>query len=277
MTILTRLALGLLIAGLTISCSEQEKEPEAEAEANVEVNAGSETESDDILGTDVDLESAQVVLSDPSIGLQQKLEIKRMMSLSKMPPAKNAAYEAGISDLLESGAFDNVLEAGEIAPDFSLPNGKGTQVNLYEKLENGPLALVWYRGGWCPYCNLTLQAYSHLYNDFKKKGYDVIAISPEIPDSSYSTANELSLPFEVVSDQGNIIAEKYGLKYRVTDEVKEWYDRGFGMAKYNGEDSGTLPIAGTYIIGKNKQIIESYFLPDYRMRIEPGQILEALE
>ncbi|GAB5466857.1 MAG: peroxiredoxin-like family protein [Candidatus Kapaibacteriales bacterium] len=250
-----------------IGCGEK---GEADAETEVSEAETANTQGEQMVEVDPEnLENADIPLMD-------KLEMRKAESMAKMDPEKAQTYEMGIMKVAESGAMDRILPVGTKAPDFTLPNTEGGETKLSDKLSEGPVVLVWYRGGWCPYCNLTLQAYADKIDYFKAAGASLIAISPEMADKAVATDEKLSLPFDVVSDKGNKTADKYGLTFTVDPETKKWYDKGFGMANYNGDDSGKLPLAGTYVIGKDGKVLNAFFFHDYRMRVNPEDVLGTL-
>lgn len=186
-------------------------------------------------------------------------------------------YQEGLDAVAESGILDNALNVGDLAPDFALTNAAGERVQLSHYLKDGPVVLVWYRGGWCPYCNINLHYLQEELPNFKAQGANLIALSPELPDQSISTAEKLTLEFEVLSDIGNHIAKKYGVVYQLTDEVADIYITKFGLHEHNGDASSELPLAATYIINTDG-IIEYAFLDiDYRNRAEPSEITEFLK
>jgi peroxiredoxin len=150
-------------------------------------------------------------------------------------------------------------------------------VSISEYLKEGKVVLTWYRGGWCPYCNLTLRALQEELSNFKENGANLIALTPELPDNSMSTKEKHDLEFEVLSDIGNQVAEKYGIVFQLTDEVAEMYNQAFELNNHNGDQSNKLPLAATYVINENGEIIYAFLDADYRNRAEPSDITEFLK
>ena len=144
-------------------------------------------------------------------------------------------------------------------------------------MKKGPVVLTWYRGGWCPYCNLPLHALQEELPSFKALGASLIAISPELPDNSISTAEKNNLGFEVLSDVRNAVAKKYGIVFKLIEPVAESYNQGFGLNEHNGDQSNELPLAACYIIDTNGEVTYSFLDADYRNRAEPSEITKALE
>ena len=176
-----------------------------------------------------------------------------------------------------SGILENAKSLGDMAPDFTLKNTIGETVNLQEVLKNGTVVLTWYRGGWCPYCNITLRRLQEELPSFKAAGAQLIALTPEIPDSSLSTLEKNELDFEVLSDVGNVIGKKYGVVFTLTPEVAESYQKGFGLHSFNGDESNELPLGAIYVIKQDGTIAYAFLHPDYRNRAEPSKVLAALK
>lgn len=178
--------------------------------------------------------------------------------------------------LIDTGIIDNALNVGDTAPDFRLTNATGQTVSLYKMLESGPVVLFWYRGGWCPYCNLTLQYMQRYLPKFQEHGANMMALTPELPDSTLSTEQKHNLEFEVLSDIDNVVGKQYGVVYTLTDDVANAYNSSFGLSSYNGNDSNELPLGATYIIGTDAVIRYAFIDPDYRKRAEPDSLVQVL-
>ncbi|OEH91200.1 peroxiredoxin-like family protein [Bacillus solimangrovi] len=181
-------------------------------------------------------------------------------------------------DELENSTYGKGLRIGEKAPDFLLPNATGEQVQLSDALQNGPVILTFYRGDWCPYCNIELRAYQRILDDIHAQGASLIAISPQTPDNSLTTQEKNDLKFHVLSDKENKVASLFRLVYPLPDYLIELYkQRGLHIDKYNEEESWTLPVAATYIIAQDKTILFEFTKADYKARVEPSEVLERLK
>lgn len=209
--------------------------------------------------------------------LKSELDAKKAAFENKASEDKKKIYAEGLESLIKSGILNSAKNNGESAPDFKLKNAKGEEVSLSSYLKKGPVVLTWYRGGWCPYCNITLNRLQKKLPDFKSAGANLIAITPEIPDSSLSTSEKHGLEFEVLSDPGNKVAKEYGIVFKLTDPVADSYQKGFDLHSYNGDESNELPLPATYIIDTDGKIIYSFLDADYRNRAEPEDILGALK
>ncbi|MEO0483211.1 MAG: peroxiredoxin-like family protein [Planctomycetota bacterium] len=186
-------------------------------------------------------------------------------------------YERGITTVGASGVIETALEAGDRAPVFELPNATGAPVKSADLLANGPVIVTFYRGGWCPYCNIQLRAYQERLADFQSRGASLVAISPETPDHSLSTQEKNELGFEVLSDGGNRVANAFGIAYVLPQEVQDRFKGRLDLNKFNGDDSASLPLAATFVIAQDGTVAWAFVQEDYRERAEPDAIIEALD
>lgn len=186
-------------------------------------------------------------------------------------------YEDGVREVAESGILEQVIKVGDQAPEFELNNSNGDKVSLSDYLQKGMVVLTWYRGGWCPYCNLTLKALQNLLPDFKANGANLLTLTPELPDNSLSTTEKNALEFEVLTDLNLEVAKNYNLVFKLGKEVSDLYKKHFDLVVYNGNGSDELPLAATYIIDQQGIVQYAFASPDYRERAEPSEVLEALK
>lgn len=182
------------------------------------------------------------------------------------------------NDALRNSVAARAMRSGERAPNFRLPDARGGSVELDERLAHGPVVLVFYRGQWCPYCNLELRAYQQKLRQFAAMGATVIAISPQTPDNSLSTAEKNELAFPVLADVGLHVARAYGIAFDLPPELVELYQRQWqnDLVKWNGSGGWSLPIPATYMIAPNGRIELAQADPDYRDRLDPDAVLTAL-
>lgn len=186
-------------------------------------------------------------------------------------------YAEGIEAVRESGVTSEAINVGDRAPEFTLPDANGRPVSLSGVLAQGPAVVVWYRGGWCPYCNLTLKAYQERLGEIEAAGARLVAISPETPDHSLDTAQKNELAFTVLSDTGNAVARRYGVVFSLTGEVHENYNQNFRLDDWNGQKSGELPLAATYVIDRQGIVRYAFLDADYTARADPSEVLAALK
>ncbi len=186
-------------------------------------------------------------------------------------------FNKGVEEVRESGVLDKAINVGDQAPEFNLINAVGKYISLYDQLENGPVVLVWYRGGWCPYCNLQLQHIQSKLAEIHQAGGQVIAISPELPDKTLTTKERHLLEFQLLSDTGNKVADLYKLAYTVPDYVVDHYDLSSKLNEHNGDNENRLPLAVTYVIGRNGVVEYAFLDADYKNRATPEEIIAVLE
>lgn len=218
-------------------------------------------------------ESVQAAGAPP---LSEALGERRSQYQAKADDYTKRIYKEGIDAVASSGVLDRASKTGDTAPGFTLPDVDGEPVSLASLLEDGPVVLVWYRGGWCPYCNLTLRAFEQALPDITAAGGRLVAVSPELPDNTAETVKENGLEFTVLSDVGNIVAKQYGVVFTLTPEVHAKYDAAFGFDAHNGESTGELPLAATYVIDRDGTIRYAFLDADYTKRAEPSAVVEAL-
>ena len=209
--------------------------------------------------------------------LKSKLEEKKANFETKASFEKKKIYAEGIQNVADSGILESAINVGDQAPNFTLTNATGKNINLYDELKKGPVVLTWYRGGWCPYCNMTLHALQQELPNFNALGANLIALTPELPDNSISTAEINELKFEVLSDVGNVVAKEYGIVFELIKSVADSYNKSFNLLKYNGDDSNELPLAASYIIDTDGKVIYAFLDADYRNRAEPSKITKILQ
>lgn len=148
---------------------------------------------------------------------------------------------------------------------------------LDELLLQGPVVLTFYRGAWCPYCNLQLRAYQAILPQVAAWGARLVAISPQRPDNSLGTAEKNALTFDVLSDAGNEVARRYGLVYALPGELRDALRANDkALSTINGDESWELPVPATYVIGEDGRVLLASLHVDYRTRLEPEAMLAAL-
>ena len=222
--------------------------------------------------------AAEVAISEePAPTLAQQLQQQREKSAQKIPADVRRVMKQKTEELARSGLAEKSLKVGDKAPDFELPNATGKTVRLADLLQHGPIVVAFYRGGWCPYCNLELRALQKTLPEIEKHGAQLVAISPQTPDASLSTKQKDELTFQVLSDKHNAVARQFGLVFTLPQEIRAIY-KGFGhdLAARNGDDSFELPFPATYVIGKDRTIRFASVNADYTKRAEPSDILAAI-
>ncbi|GIZ14161.1 peroxiredoxin-like family protein [Capnocytophaga catalasegens] len=178
---------------------------------------------------------------------------------------------------LQAQDASKALKQGEKAKDFTLKNAKGESIRLYNLLEKGAVVLTWYRGGWCPYCNVALQKLQDELPQIKKQGATLVALTPEFPDYSLTTKEKNKLQFEVLTDVNNNVARSYGVVFTLDSKTTKRYEEDLQLSLHNGTNSSELPIPATYIIDKNGIIRYAYVNPDYKQRADAKVVVQELK
>ena len=189
-----------------------------------------------------------------------------------------AIMHKATAELIASGQADRALKTGGRAPKFTLPDTHGRLVSSADLLARGPLVLTFYRGIWRPYCNMDLQAIEAAADEIRALGASLVAISPQTAPNRRKSERENELSFPILSDHGNAVADEFGLRYRLPDELIAVY-KGFGndLTIGNGEDSWTLPMPARYVIGTDGVVAYAEVNPDYTRRPDPSELLPPLQ
>jgi peroxiredoxin len=218
------------------------------------------------------------MLLKATMSLKAELDAFRSEFMAQAPPEIRDAMVRADMELAASGTAQRALKAGDHAPDFNLPDARGGYVRLKGLLAAGQVVLSFYRGGWCPYCNLELRALQRALPEITRRGAALVAVSPQTPDESLSTAEKNALAFPVLSDGGSATAKSFGIAYDLAEELRPIYTRfGHALPEQNGDESWVLPIPATYVIDTDGTIALAYVDVDYRNRLEPTEILTALQ
>jgi len=196
----------------------------------------------------------------------------------KLPKTAMEIMDAATADLENNAAASHALQPGDIAPDFILPNVDGRSVRLYSELERGPVVLVFYRGGWCPFCNIHLRGFQKLLTEFKAAGAQVVAISPQLPDQSLTTQEKDDLDFPVLSDVGLYSAHAFGVAFELPKALLDLYaDFDVLLEDTNGvEGAQELPMPATFVIRADRTIAYAQVEADFTRRSEPLEILHLV-
>lgn len=192
-------------------------------------------------------------------------------------PAFDAISEAR-ENHVSTFRYDLAIQEGEVLPAFRLPNGLREEVDSADLLKEGPLLITFYRGGWCPYCNLALHDLQKHLDRFAAKGITLVAISPELPDSSLTTAEKHDLKFPVLSDVGNKYATKLSIVWKQPDSLRPIF-QGFGnsLEIRNGDDSFELPVPTTLLVDRRGVVRNRYIEADWAKRLDTKAALEWVD
>lgn len=209
--------------------------------------------------------------------LTQTLADAVAQSATRIPTEIREVMLDSNREIIATGIEGSALKTGDKAPDFALTSAKGETVTLSERLKDGPVVLIFYRGGWCPYCNLELRAYQQEMESFKALGASLIAVTPESPDNSLSTSEKNELSFDVLSDTGFEASDAFGLTFSFPEKLRGVYE-GFGLdiPATNADDAWRLPIPAAYVIAPDGTITLHHVDVDYTKRLDPQDALNAL-
>jgi peroxiredoxin len=194
-----------------------------------------------------------------------------------VPADVAAQMDRATMELAASQILAQVVAVGGQAPSFVLPNAVGKQVSLDQLLARGPVVISFYRGLWCPFCNLEQRALQQALSQITALGASLVAISGMTPDNSMSMVERLGLAYEVLTDVGLLVARRYGLVFELPEDLREAYSRmGHPIPQFNGTTEHTLPIAATYVVDNGGIVRFAYANPNYMHRADPADVLAAL-
>ncbi len=210
--------------------------------------------------------------------LKEELDARRAEFMRTAPAARIEAYQRSVDELAARDLVAKAVKTGERAPDFELRNARGEVVRLSRLVAGGPVVLTFYRGGWCPYCNLQLRAYQRALPLFRALGAVLVAVSPEAPDQTLSTAQKNALEFEVLSDVNGEAGRAFRLFFDLSAELRSFYvGGGIDLSEKHADGEWRLPVPATYVIAADGRVALAFVDPEYRNRLEPSQIVRALE
>jgi peroxiredoxin len=197
---------------------------------------------------------------------------------SQPPNEVMGAFAREQADLAAQGTPAGVIEVGATLPDADLLDPHGGETSLYDALGDGVSVLVFYRGAWCPYCNITLNTYqAELVPELARRNVALVAISPQAPDGSLSIQEKNELTFTVLSDPGNQLAKAAGILTAPSDQVRAaQLQLGLDLTAVNADGTTGLPMPATLIVDAGHAVRWVDVHPDYTTRSEPEQILAAL-
>lgn len=191
-------------------------------------------------------------------------------------PVINTMHRA-TAELIASGQAERALKAGDKAPAFTLKDPEGNAVSSEALLAHGPLVLSFYRGVWCPYCNMELQALEAVLPEIRTAGGSLVAISPQTAPNSRKSVRQNNLSFPILSDVRGEVAAAFGLRFALPDYLVELYKSlKNDLPAFNDDPAWTLPMPARYVIGPDGTILYAEVNPDYTRRPEPEEMLPAL-
>lgn len=207
---------------------------------------------------------------------EQIEELNRTLS-SQLPEEILEAFGKSVEALKTEKIEENSLKTGEKMPEFVLPDIHGNKVSSEELLKHGKLILAFYRGSWCPYCNLELKVLQDNWSRFKEKKAVLIAISPQSPDHSLAMAKKNHLEFYMLTDADNALAKKLGIAFQLQDFVLPYYKNlGIDLEEYHKNKENTLPVPAVFVIDENGYVIFRFLDVNYMNRIDIEELINVL-
>lgn len=171
------------------------------------------------------------------------------------------------------------LKVGAHAPDSTLMSLDGKEIKLSKVLGNKPTVLVFYRGSWCPFCNMHLADLARIEKDVRSKGYQIIAITPDLPSELNKTMDKHQMTYQLFSDSKAEAMKKFGVAFRLDDQTFAMYKDKYhiDLEKSSGEMHHILPVPSVFLINKSGKIIFAHSNPDYKVRLKGSEILKAID
>ena len=210
--------------------------------------------------------------------LTKQLKQLRDATMMRMPPAIIKTFENSLKAIERDQIKEKALPMGAVLPDFLLTDVNGNDFQLADVHHADFLVLNFYRGGWCPYCNMELREYERLKAGFSAVGANLIAISAEVPPLAAKTAQSNAITFPVLTDKDAQFMKKLGIVFSLDENSQKSYE-GFGIdfTKIHGNTHFELPVPAVYVIDRNSTVVFTHFEADYTTRIEPIDVLEAMK
>lgn len=210
--------------------------------------------------------------------LQRQLDAIRAQLDATVDPEILARLDRGVARLTSRDMFARALRRGAIAPDFVLPDQRGTLVTLAERLVQGPAVVVFMRGEWCPYCAATIQAWQSMYRLVEETGAAFLMVSPQSRERTVEMTRRRRLGYQILNDRRSRVATQFGIAYEIEGDYREFVQGDFDLdvGAYNGTLDWRVPVSATYVIDSDRRIALAHVNPDHRLRLEPEDALVML-
>jgi len=212
------------------------------------------------------------------VTIREQSEQLKAAAAQRLPADVVEVFDRSIQDFLDQGIPAGSVQAGDVLEEFTLDDAAGTPVGLDQIVGHGPAVIVFYRGGWCPYCNLALRTYQQeLLPQLAAFGARLVAISPQPPDESLSTVEKAGLGFTVLSDPGARLADRIGIAFEQADDVLAAQRKiGVDLTKVNAEGAVRLPRPTVLVVDQDRRVRFVDVQPDFTARTEVADIIAAL-
>ncbi|WP_445354184.1 peroxiredoxin-like family protein [Microbulbifer sp. EKSA008] len=212
------------------------------------------------------------------MSLQDKLDAFKEVFKQQAPEGAFEAFARSSRELAASGQVERSIKVGEKVPYFTLPDSEGNDLVLEELLAKGPVILTFYRGVWCPYCNIELQALEEVTAEIKARGATLVAISMQGPAESRKSQRDNKLSFPILTDQSGKLAEKFGIRWTLQPYVIEFHKVfKVELPTIHRDGAWNLPMPARYVIDTDGTIAYAEVNPDYTRRPEPSDLFPVLE
>ncbi|MBK8981325.1 MAG: AhpC/TSA family protein [Ignavibacteria bacterium] len=176
---------------------------------------------------------------------------------------------------LSAEDIDPILTGSKI-PDVTLADINGNAVELLKKVSEKPSILIFYRGGWCPYCNTQLSQIQEIDSELQNLGYEIIAVSPDRPEELKRSIDKNKINYTLLSDSSMNAGLKFGIAFKVADEIIEKYKTyDIDLEASSGMDHHLLPVPSVFILGTDGIVKFSYVNPNYKIRLDPDELMAA--
>ncbi|MGY2733771.1 peroxiredoxin-like family protein [Sphingomonas sp. UYP23] len=218
-------------------------------------------------------------LAKSGLPLQDKLDaLTSEFETNVAPSSVVEVLRRATRELIASGAQNRALRAGDVAPEFTLPDPDGNPVSSRALVASGHLVLTFYRGAWCLYCNFDLSALEGARSEIEARGATLVAISQQTAPNSRKSQRQNGLGFPILRDHGGVVAARFGVRWTMPAYLREVQQAlGADLAQFNGEDSWTLPMPARFVIARDGTIAYAEVNADYTRRPEPATIFPVLE
>lgn len=222
------------------------------------------------------LRDCRVISNNHPAGKIMHKLIAQLTAVFLLVISTTAMAEGNRQDIHASADLVQPLMVGMNAPDFNLKDAEGNEVRFRAREMEKPLVVSFFRGGWCPYCNLHLSEMRHAEEQLKEMGFDIWFISIDRPELLLDSLDQPDIGYTVLSDSSLEATRSFGIAFRVDDETnKRYLSYNIDLEKASGEKHHVLPAPATYIIGADGIINFAYINPDYKVRLHPDVLLAA--
>ena len=205
--------------------------------------------------------------------LAQQIDELNQNLAQQVPTEILTSFSQSIADIKKLQLEDNCIQLGEIFPNFKLQNTTNQVVELNDLLQKGPVIISFFRGSWCPYCNLELRALQQKLNSLENQTATLVAISPQLPTYNVVLKENQGLEFELLTDQDNCLAKQIGIAFELQDYIRPIYQNlGIDLTTYNGSTQQELPIPAVFVIDSTGRVTYKFVDANYINRMDVNEL-----